>query len=427
MKRMSEMVVRVLAALVLVGMLGVLPARAADKVYLKDGKVLEGTITREEQGFVWLRVKNGTLEREQFISPDQIDRIERDAASAPVPAPDKAKAAEKPRDGAPKARGAGVPRLALLTLGEQPGKDMVGLYMTAESLRDAIPLLEEEGVTDVVFVINSGGGFLLEIQRLSDVIHQEYKPRFRTVAWIESAISAAAMTAHCIEEIYFTPQGNYGACTGWSGALEAVEGRPLEEVLYMMEKISERGGYDRQIMRAMQIMEPLSYSIDPSGDVHWYQNLSGDTIANPEGRILTFTAVTAAAAKFSKGTAGTKEELAKAMGYQEVEWVGEQKAGGRWPICKAEASIQKFRNRTHEDATRLNEYFTSYQTAVQRAQAMQDRKDRAKFVARATQYLDRIENMVKNNENMSIIIGMGPRQFRDWMEEQRKLLRDLMR
>ena len=427
MKRISQMVVRLVAALVLICAVGVLPARAADKVYLKDGKVVEGTITREEQGFIWIKVKTGTLDREQFLSPDQIDRVERDAPVTPAPGTDKAKPAPKAGDAAPKARGGGVPRVALLTLGEQPGKDMVGLYMVAESLRDAIPLLEEEGVTDVVFVINSGGGFLLEIQRLSDVIHNEYKPRFRTVAWIESAISAAAMTAHCIEEIYMTPQGNYGACTGWRGALEAVKDRPLEEVLYMMEQISARGGYDSKIMRAMQIMEPLSYTVDSNGDVQWYQDLSGDTIANPDGRILTFTAVTAAQAKFSRGTAATKEELAKLMGYQEVEWAGEQKAGDRWPICKAEKFIQKFRDRTHEDQERLNEYFTSYQTAIQRAQAMQDRKDRAKFVARATQYLDRIENMVENNENMAIIIGMLPEQFREWMEEQRKILRDLMR
>ena len=51
---------------------------------------------------------------------------------------------------------------------------------------------------------------------MSDVIHEQYKKKFRTVAWIDSAISAAAMTAHCLEEIYFTPQGNYGAARGGS-------------------------------------------------------------------------------------------------------------------------------------------------------------------------------------------------------------------
>ena len=36
---------------------------------------------------------------------------------------------------------------------------------------------------------------LLEIQKLSDVIYNEYRKNFRTVAWIDYAISAAAMTS----------------------------------------------------------------------------------------------------------------------------------------------------------------------------------------------------------------------------------------
>ncbi len=426
MKTPSSMWTRALTALVLLlAMFVSAPAAIADdKIYLKDGRVLEGTIVREESGYYWIMIKYGGFEKEQFISPGEIDRVERDAAATPAtPAakPDATKRSE------PKARAPGVPRIAMISLGEQPNKEMVGMYMTAESLKNAIPLLEQEGVTDVVFKINSGGGFLLEIQRLSDVIHNDYKKRFRTVAWIESAISAAAMTAHCVEEIYFTPQGNYGACTGWSGALVAVKDRPLEEVLYMMEKISARGGYDPKIMRAMQIMEPLSCTMDERGDVHWYQNLTGDNIVNPEGKILTFNAVTAAKYKFSKGTAATHEELAKLMGYQEVEWVGTPERGSPWPISKAEASIRQFRDRTYNDEQRMNEYFTSYQTAVQRAQAMQEKSDRAKFVARASSFLDKIEAMVRNNPNIGLLIGGSAEAFKEWMEAQRQLLRDLMR
>ncbi len=403
--------------------------RAGDKVHLKDGTVLEGTITREEQGYIWIKVNYGTLSREKLVTPAEIARIEREGDAAAAPAPEKARPAgdNKPASPAPQARKSGVPRITIISLGEPPDKEMVGLFITAESLREAIPLLQQEGVTDVVFKINSGGGLLLEIKRLSDIIHNEFKPKFRTVAWIESAISAAAMTAHCIEEIYFTPQGNYGACTGWSGALVAIKERPLEEVLFEMEKISARGQYDPKIMRSMQIMEPLSYTIDSNGDVHWYQDLSGEHIANPEGQILTFNAQTATQCKFAKGIAATKEELAKLMGYQEVEWVGKAKPGVSWPISRGEESIERFRDKTYEDQQRLNEYFTSYQTAVQRAAGMQERRDRAKFVGLATRHLDRIEDMVRNNENMAIMIGFLPSQFKEWVEEQRKILRDLMK
>ena len=227
------------------------PARAmADKLHLKDGRTLEGTVSREVEGYVWFKFKVGGLESEQMFKPDEIKSVDRDTKpsepAAATPAPEEKPAAEASKFG--------VPRAAIITLGGGGDKDMVGIYMTSEQLKRMIPLLEAEKVDTVVFRINSGGGMLLEIQKLSDVIHNEYKPRFRVAAWIEYAISAAAMTSHAIEEIYFLPQGSYGACTGWFGALTAVKGRELEEVLYMMEKISARGNHDPKIMRSMQIM-----------------------------------------------------------------------------------------------------------------------------------------------------------------------------
>jgi hypothetical protein len=399
-------------------------ALAADKVYLKDGRVFEGTITREDNGYIWMKVGGGV---ETFFRPGDIDRVERDAKPA-EPAGAAAAAPAAKADPRARARGAGVPRIAILSLGEPPGQEMVGLYITAQSLRDAIPILEKEGVTDVVFKINSGGGLALEMPKVSDVIHYEYKPKFRTVAWIESAISAAAMLSHCIEEIYFMPRGNYGACTAWSGALVAVKERPLEEILFDMEKISARGGYDPKIMRSMQVDDPLSCTIDEkTGDVTWFQDESGQYIVNPKGQILTFNAEQALKYKFSKGTAETHEELARLMGYTEVEFVGKPKPGYSWPISDADEFLRSFRQRTYTDEKNLVLYFNSYQSAVQTAQSMQDRRDRAKFVGRARQFLDKIEAMVRNNENMAIMIGIGPEDFKKWVEEQRELLRRLLR
>lgn len=418
-----------LAGVVLAAVLLAAPAaRAADKVHLKDGRVLEGTISREEQGYVWIKVKFGTMEREQFFSPDQIARVERDGGAAE---PDAAKARPVPDKpaAAPQARKAGVPRVAIITLGDRKGgKDMVGLYMVSDVLRDGIPLLEQEGVTDVVMLFNSGGGSM-ELLKISDVIQNEYKPRFRVVAWIEEAISAAAMSAHCIEEIYFQPIGRYGACTGFYGAsLVAIKDRPLEEMLYEMEQISARGGYDPKIMRSMQIMDPLSYTRDANGEVKWFQDLSGTSVVNPDGRILTFNSQNALECGFSRGTAASYEELARLMGYQEVEWVGEKVAGVPYPVCKAEKLQREFRDRTQVDAENTNTYFRSYQSAVGYAQGAADRKQREKMVGIARRELDRIEAMVRKNKHIAtMVIGADLDRFKDWIEEQREFLKDLLR
>lgn len=401
-------------------------AWAIDTLELKDGRSLEGTVVREVDGYVWFRYRIGGIEQETMFSPDQITKLTKDAESKPA-----GEEGVKPADkSGSKARRSGAPRAAIITLGEAGDKDMVGIYMTAKALKDAIPLLEADDVDVVVFLINSGGGALIEIQKLSDVIHNEYKPRFRTVAWIKSAISAAAMTAHCLEEIYFMPNGNYGACTGWYGALQAVEGRQLEEVLYMMEKISARGNHPKEIMRSMQIMEPLSATIDETGVVHWYQDeTSGEHVVNPEGRILTFNAVQAEKFKFSRGTAATLDELTKLMGYTELEWVGQNKPGFGYPISKAEELQMTFRDRTFRDQEATEEYFTTYLNAIGMAQNEQDRQKRGALVNKARQSLERMKRMVRNNPAFMLFVFnmVTEEQFDLWVEQQEELLRRLMR
>jgi hypothetical protein len=423
MKTRSAITGFALALALLVGLV-LSPARAlADKLTLKDGRVLEGTVAKEVEGYVWFNWKVGSIDNTQMFTPEQIVKVERDEANKPAAAA-KSGATEKPATETHAAK-TGVPRIAVLTLGEGGEKDMVGLFITAKALHDAIPLLEQEGVTDVVLRVNSGGGALSEIQKLSDVIQNEYKPKFRVVAWIQSAISAAAMTSHCVEDIYMMKEGNYGACTGWRGQGEAVKGRQLEEVLYMMEKISARGKHDPKIMRSMQIMDPLSCTIDENGEVHWYQNLDGQYVVNPKERILCFNAEEAMKYKFASGIADDIDTLAHEMGYTEYEFVGKQVPGVPYPVCRAEDLQRQFRVQTGEDQKRIQEYVTEYRTSISMAQGTPP-ADRGKFVAKARQALDKIKRMVKNNPNFKLFVfGMTDEQFRDWLDQQEDLLREL--
>jgi hypothetical protein len=339
-----------------------------------------------------------------------------------------------------------VPRGAVITMGERGEKDMVGVFMTAEILKRMIPLLEEEQVDIVVLRFYSGGGALIEIKPLSDTIHFEYKKRFKTVGWIESAISAAAMTAHCIEDIYFTSQGNYGGCTGFSGRLNAMKGRGLEEVLIMMEMISERGGKDPKIMRAMQIDSApdalqrlqisapdgsLSANIDENGDVKWFQDTtSGKYVVNPTANgtihILTFTSEQAERFKFSRGTADTLDELTAKMGYKEIEWVGEKTKGSLWPISKAEKINMAFRAKTHKDQELFNSYWRNYQFNIAAARGEQDRQARGPYINKARQELENIKRMVRNNPNLALFqMNMLMEEFKEWLAEQEKFLREL--
>lgn len=389
-----------------------------DVVKLKDGRELKGTIVKEQNGYIWLDLGVG---QEMFISPSDIEEIVR-SSDEPIPSGEEATKAiieartkEKSWERIP-----GVTRAAVITT-----EGTVGMQMAAKPLREAIPLLKEEGIDLVVFKVHSGGGMILEIQRLSDVIQNEYKPEFQVVGWIDSAISAAAMTAITIEELYFMPKGNFGACTGWYGDLIAVDGRGLEDVLYKMEKISNRGNKDINIMRAMQINEELSYDIDEqTGEVKFYRSLDGEHILNDGTEILTFNANSARDCGFSSGTAGTIEELQalleKSVG--EIVWVGEKVEGIPYPVCKAEQYQRDYRKKVDYQETRFGEIVTKYAMELQNAQSVPV-ASRGGFLRRAESYLAEISRLHKINPNFGLRNGYNE----DWINRQKEIIRQLRR
>jgi hypothetical protein len=337
----------------------------------------------------------------------------------------------------------GKTKAAVITFGDEENGHMVGIFATADSFRQTIKMLKDEKVDVVVVRFKSGGGALLEIQKLSDVFHFDFKKDFRLVAWIDSAISAAAMSAHCFEEIYFTPQANYGACTGFSGRLNAMKGPGLERVLMDMEKISVRGGYDPKIMRAMQISaiaeESEELKISPpwgalsanvnedTGEVTFYQDAtSGSIVLNPKGgvHVLTFNALEAEKVKFSKGTAANLEELGKAMGLTEVEWVGKPDKRFIWPVSKAEQFMIDFRKKTKIDQENFNRYMNNLNNFLNLANGANE-ADRGKLVGQARQWLNQIKAMVKNNPNWTIFNFGGEEEYQAWVEQVEKAIKQL--
>ena len=411
-------------------------AMALDRVTLNDGRVIEGEIARELNGSVWVKTADGLT---QFYPASDVLRIERDVEGSnetgetPAepgvtdPSPTTLSPANEQPEPTKRAVSPGAPRAVVLSFGDaDKDQDMVGTYLTAASLRECIPMLEEDNIDIVVLRVNSGGGALLEIERISDLLHNEYKPRFRTVAWIDYAISAAAMTPHALPEQYFMRRGAYGASTGWYGALQAVAGRDLEEVLYLMELISERGGHDPRIMRAMQIMEPLSVDLDENGRVEaMYQNTQGEAVINKPERVLTLTSQSAQQIGFATGIADTLDELAKAMGLTEVEWVGDKVEGVAWPVSRADKHLRRFREQTARDERSINEYYTGYEVAVELARGAPE-NSRGRFIGFARRNLNSMVRMVDNNPNLALFIfNTSEEDFRKWVREQEQLLRDL--
>lgn len=435
----------VLAGLVLAWGVWTPGALAVDRVTLKgDQGVVEGEIIREIDGYVWIRTSVGGVATEKMYTPDQVSKIERQiGAATPAPKGEEPRApqggTEPAADEGPSveeevsALKPGVPRALVLTLGDEQNGDMVGLYLVAHALERAIPTLEKELGTDrtgvVVLRFHSGGGLGAEVQKVSDLLHNEFKTRWRTVGWIESAISAAAMSAHCLEELYFTSQANYGACTGFYGSLDRpVEGFQLELALEQMRRISARAGWDPLIMEAMQIQTPVSASVDENGQIRFFRGSdSGQFVVNRTKEILTLNARSAERIRFSRGTADSLEELTKQMGYKELQWVGKQEKGFAWPISRAERIQIDYRKQVKKDEDLTNHYFQMYGFNVNRARSV-PREERPPYVAKAREALNSMKRMVKNNPNFSFMVfNREPEQMEEFWKELDKELRDLLK
>jgi hypothetical protein len=269
--------------------------------------------------------------------------------------------------------------------------DMVGGTINAEAWAKAVPMLETDKVDVVVVTINSGGGIELEVSRFNTIFQEQYKKRFRTVAWVESAIGAAAKSTWVLEEFYMMPQGNIGACTTVLPPFTTPKGEYLEKLLQDMVEVSKLAGRDPKIMRSMQILEPLSADIDPeTGNVTWYQDAtSGKHIVNASDRILTFNASNAVEYKFARAIAETKGELVAAMGIVEWEEAGKE----------ATEFIQNHMKTAAQTEKRFFEVVQKYLIAVEDAQAAQDDEKRGAQVGRARKFLAEMRRGVKVNPN----------------------------
>jgi len=372
-----------------------------DTLVLADGTRYEGRVVREIDGAVYFEYEVGGITQTRLFLDSQIERIIREEAEETPAAPaNKRGEPARPRTASP-----GAARIAFISL-----EEMVGPFMNADALERSVEMLEDDDVDVVVLVVNSGGGALLEVEPLMDVIEHEIKPNYRTVGWIESAISAACMTIWTCEELYMTNRAQTGGAVAFvqqgGGKAQALEGDELEGVLLVGEKSSRRGNRDPKILRAMQTFMTLSADISPTGQVTWHADDSGQYIVSPEEQILTLNSIEAERFGVIDGVANTKDELARMLGYEEWVEVGEE----------ADEYQREFRENVRRAQVELDELGAKLQIAME-----------AGNVSRARRYVGEMKAWIRRAPSLETYAGLTrdvfreiERQIRDLQEEQRE-------
>lgn len=392
------------ALLAVVTVLALAAPSVADTLHLKDGRVLEGRVSSEGDGFVYFVIKVGSIEHTELFARDQIEKIERSEAPSNAATTGNKGNQQQARTVSP-----GATKVAFISL-----REMVGPFMNAAALKKSVEIASKDEPDIIVLVINSGGGALIEVEPLSDAIHNDLKKDYRVVAWIESAISAAAMTAFNCEEMYMTSQGNIGAAVAFTqegqGQTRSLQGADLEEVLMIGEKLSKRGKRNPLIMRAMQVFMDLSCDIDENGIITWRDDAKGEYVVNRKERILTLNSLDAVKYGVAKGIADSKDELLSAMGVTEWVEVGQ----------KGEEYQQQFRRNVATVQTRANELLSKYSLALQAAGGG-DPDTRNRFIGRARNYLRELQSLVRQAPSVELYMGLTPEWFREREEELRRL------
>lgn len=390
----------------------------ADTIRLKDGAVVEGEIFREGEKFIYVRIPAGETYTERFFMRDQIESIERD--EEPVAADPRPKYVNASERASPE-----TTRVAELVFGppsswQGAAGDTVGLHITAADFQEAIPLLEEDEIDIVVIRVNSlGSGCLREVEKFHEVF-REYKHKFRTLTWIENALSTAAMSIWVIEEQSMMPGGNIGACTLYGPFnTRCGDDLSLDTRLELMEKASRDAWRNPLLMLAMQTFQPLSVSTDPvDGTVTYYDNAErGDIKLNDDRSILVLTAPVAEKIRFSKATAATLDELMTDIGVREYELGGE----------KASMLIeQTLRDATEWEKT-FGEVYTKFTIAAEAAVKLRDDEEHAaQRRAQATiagRHLNELRQLAQQQTDTAVWWGTDD----EWFEAHERLLKELAR
>lgn len=195
-----------------------------------------------------------------------------------------------------------------------PLSGMVGPRIHHGLIEDMVKEADKYGEGQIIILqLTTGGGAVIEMEQIARVI-LDAKRRHRFVAWVHEAISAGCATAILCDEIYFTTEGTAGSMTMFAGT-QAAKGEELRRWLEVAGEWAEAGGRSRYIPQAM-IHAPLmlSYDKDPvTGEVTFYNDLSGQYILSRPGDNLTFNSTNAVHCGFAGGIADTTDELAELL------------------------------------------------------------------------------------------------------------------
>jgi ATP-dependent protease ClpP protease subunit len=262
-RRAMRAMVCCLAALV------VAASASADRVVMKDGRIFEGTITKETRTSVTIDAVVANIPTTMTLSKRDIDSIEKGPApAAPSSEPTSTPARETTRDTrrgrapSPDRRAAPGETTRYIVI---PIHGVFGEDIAPPGVADAIQFAARRNIDHVVFHIDSPGGYTWAADAIAEAM-EDAPESMRLIAYIEDAISASIWVVFGCDEIFVAPGAAIGAAVTYSqdnttGATE-VDQKLNSALAAKIAGMAERKGVSGVIARAMFLPEAEAYAVE---------------------------------------------------------------------------------------------------------------------------------------------------------------------
>ncbi len=321
-----------------------------DEVILRDGTVHIGTIVSQNRRSIEIDTTIHGIATRLKIDRRNVKSIVRGEVNT-TPATQDTPATILPKVTKPAEEDQKVlKREGYRLIMEVPLKGGFGKEIYPAGVGNSFEWAKENGVTDVVIRINSGGG---EIWCSNDIVTliKEYDDDFKTHMLIESAISASIWPSFACDSITMTPGSDFGGAVVYmmtsTGSAE-VDKKMNGIRAAKLESTADANGHESLLVKAMTLSEASIYAYQEGGDWLFSGSTDGlprdyETIDGPD-TVLTLTAKQALKYGLVDSMVEGKslEEWAEVQGIEKWDSTGEI---GDEIVAKATKKSQILRDR----------------------------------------------------------------------------------
>ena len=190
----------------------------------------------------------------------------------------------------------------------------IGLETKAKTLALALEDARQQSPDYVVLCIDSVGGSVDETRKILEVIAEAQD--LKLVAYVERALSAAAVIALACPDIYMKPSAVIGGAVSYQGSAgtpKTIDAETESVIRAQFRAAVEMGGHPSVIVEAMMDPQMQLLLVEADGKKTLAAEGQGKLI-KAKGKVLALTAKEGMECGLVKGAAGNMESMNVAMG-----------------------------------------------------------------------------------------------------------------